>query len=133
MILSLKRPENRLICILLSVPSQKRPGGIGILFFWHFFCIKLKLTMKVFYFLNGILISFLVLIMSASTDRPPNRPTKRLTRDDFLTRNKYTMRFLDSDYYESYYLDTDLQSCIPRVHQRIEDDEVQFEKLAVQH
>ena len=67
MILSLKRPENHLICILSSVPSQKRPGGIGILFFWHFFCIKLKITMKVFYFLNGILISFLVLIMSAST------------------------------------------------------------------
>ena len=66
MILSLKRPENHLICILLSVPSQKRPGGIGILFFWHFFCIKLKITMKVLYFLHGFLISFLVLIMSAS-------------------------------------------------------------------
>ena len=66
MILSLKRPENHLICILSPVPSQKRPGGIGIIFFWHFFCIKLKITMKVLYFLHGFLISFLVLIMSAS-------------------------------------------------------------------
>ena len=66
-IFSLKRPENHLICILSSVPSQKRPGGIRILFFWHFFCIMLKLTMKVFYSLNGILKSFLVLIMSASS------------------------------------------------------------------
>ena len=53
---------------IVASTLTKAAGRNRDFIFLAFFCIKLKITMKVFYFLHGILISFPVLIMSASNN-----------------------------------------------------------------